>query len=301
MPARRKRKKKTKKIKPKNLIRFIVFIITVVLVSIFFFSKAVWSGKAKLSIVVGGDFTDVYVYVLDLSNDSIGTVVIPSKTWVDSSRQLGTWKLGNLWRVGENEKMGGRLIAETVTKNFEVPVYAWLKIEDEDFVNKNYLSRLGILFCSGETNLSIKDMVRVAAFFSFAKIHSEPIELLKSGILVESDREDGSFEIESDMPQRVKALSAQSEFLKGNVKVSLINVSGGTVDMSTVTSIVESMGAKVAFVKNDEEENSDCEVYGDRNLTYSIEKAFACENVSESTEGNFDIEIRLGKKFGERF
>jgi len=188
-----------------------------------------------------------------------------------------------------------------VTKNFNVPVFAWLKIEDETFVNKNYLSRLTSLLFSRETNLSIKDRIRVAAFFSSVKIKSEPIVLLETGSLVVSDREEGSFEIGPNIPQAVRVLSAQSEYLKGNVKISLINFSGGSVDVSEITSIVEAMGAKVAFVKNDEERESDCQVRGSRELTHLIEKTFDCKNISEKTDSNFDIEISLGKKFGERF
>ena len=68
-----------------------------------------------------------------------------------------------------------------------------------------------------------------------------------------------------------------------------------------VGKIVESLGTKIAAIDNLKEEDFDCVVKGkDLKLDKRFALVLGCE-VSKDTSGNFDVEIKFGKKFLQRF
>src|SRR3990167_7826494 len=73
----------------------------------------VWNGKEKVSVVVAGT-NKVVISVFDPGTSEITNIYIPGETQVDAARELGTFRIKNIWRLGENEKIGGVLLSETV-------------------------------------------------------------------------------------------------------------------------------------------------------------------------------------------
>ena len=107
---------------------------------------------------VVNDENGAIVSVFDKQQGTITDIVIPGNTQVNVSRQLGTWKLASVWKLGENEKLEGVLLTETIIKNFKIPVNAW----------RDHLS--------GRTNLGVGDRL-LFWFFSLGASSGDKREI----------------------------------------------------------------------------------------------------------------------------
>lgn len=113
-----KKYKDSKKKKKSYLIFIVVVFLTLLAFLVFFLTRArYWDGKTKLSVVIN-ERDNVLISTFDPTLEEVTTVKIPASTQVEVSRSLGSWKLGSVWKLGKNEKVGGRLLQETIVKNF---------------------------------------------------------------------------------------------------------------------------------------------------------------------------------------
>ena len=78
--------------------------------------------------------------------------------------------------------------------------------------------------------------------------------------------------------------------------------SGFNNSASELGEVVEVLGAKMASIVKEEEEDSDCLVKSkDRRLGRKIAWIFSCQLDEKDLEGNFNFEVILGKRFAQRF
>ena len=125
-PAQRRKRIANFKRKGKRpLARLIVVALSAVFVLYLVLTTKYWNSKEKLSMAIISPEGAVVVSVLDPQNGEITNISIPKNTQVEASRQLGTWKIKSIWALGENEKIGGALLKDTVVKNFKFPVSVW--------------------------------------------------------------------------------------------------------------------------------------------------------------------------------
>src|SRR4030043_451288 len=299
MPARRRKRKSPKK-NYKLLLIAIVFLV-IGLIGIFLLKTKTWVGDSKLTLVINNS-KEIYIAVFDPVGDDITTIKIPGSVEVEVSRRLGKIRIASIWQLGEDENLDGILLAETVTKNFRIPVTSWGDKESLGFIKKG--SILSGLFKNYKSNLAFSDKLRLF-FFSLGvkEFKRTDIDLSQTSFLKAKKLTDGEmgYVVTDIMPQKLIVVSSDNLVSKKDLKVLLTNASGESLLSEKVGKVVESLGTKIAAVDNLKEEDFDCVVKG---KDIKIDKRFAlvlgCE-VSKDSSGNFDVEIKFGRKFLERF
>lgn len=312
MPSKRKRKRALKRgYTSRNggksrrgyyIIAALVVVLAVVLLYLFN-RPSLWDKEGKLSLVVGGS-GDVNVYVFNPTSEEIVKIIIPQNTQVDVSRELGTWKMGSLWQLGVNENLDGVVLAETLIKNFQLPINAWAS-EQANYYYEGELSGIAKAIIARKTNLSVIDRIRLALFSVGVKnFKKETVSLETSSVLEKTNLEDGSegFLVVRELPQKVKALFSDERISNESLRVVIYDHTGNRSGFKQVGGVMETLGAKVASVIRKDEQDFNCVVLAnDARVLKLVSGVFACNIEDGQVNGSFDIEIKIGRVFSERY
>lgn len=309
IPAQRRRRRAKTKAKKNGKKSFKKFLIAIFLAAFLFLLLTLqtrfWSSSTKSFLVVQKKNGDVAVSVFDPELEKITNIIIPKNTEVNVARQLGVWKLGSVWQLGENEKLSGRLLAETIVKHFKLPVVAWADWPAEGLSAGDLAGIAKGGFLPYKTNLGIGDRVRIGLFSMRIKnFKREDINLSESKVLKKTRLIDGEegYVLVGDLPNWLNALFSKPEIASTGIKAVIYDATGKVGVAEEVGQVVEVMGAKLASIKKEESEDFDCEIAGkEKEIVDEVAKVFSCRKLRESPEGNFDLEIRLGEEFARRF
>ena len=174
------------------------------------------------------------------------------------------------------------------------------------FFENNPLKLISALFKYLDTNLVIGDRIRLA-FFSLRTRNSKRVNIdlkdtsyLKKEELVSG--EEGFIKTET-VPNEMVIIFSEPNIAKKNLKAIIYNTTSQNQTAEEIGEILELIGVKVASIlKKDEEIETDCLIYSkDNDVEEIFAKLFACEISEKPMENKFDIEIKLGKKFADRF
>lgn len=263
----------------------------------------VWNGKDKVSVVYKYDNGDIGLTVLDPTLSESTTLVIPGGTQVDVARNYGTYRIKNVWQLGVDEKIGGLLLAETVTKNFLFPVSLWTGkspgLEQGDFG-----SIFNFIFIPGQTNISFCDRIRMSMFAAKVSVLGRnTINLGESRFLDKKILNDGDmgYFISGSISQRLTVYFLDNEMEQKDVKVNISDATGVAGVSEKLGEILEVMGGKIVSIdKKGSAEETDCFVAGgNQAIVKKIAYLFSCK--VEKRETSFDLDIRIGKIFAQRF
>ncbi len=229
--------RKYKRIEPKKniniLLKIILFIVLVV--SIFIYKLETIDSYNYINKSKNGD---TEVYVVNNKNDSYIKYVISKDTEFESSRNYGMYKNSSLWVLGEKEKIGGRLVAETLLKNMYLPVYLW---KDGEKTNLNF----------------------------FQKIKSMIIEK-KSGV--------SNYELEIDNIPNSVYINFSSPFINENTKIEVQDLTGEIGMIDKISKIIESLGGKITSNSKGYNPDLDCKVLGKKTEVQDVFKnIFECD------------------------
>lgn len=306
-PARRKQKRIRKKNRTSSSsaskFMFVVFLIFAV-IFLFRFTTKFWSKDSTLSVVFPQKSGDIEIASFNPSDNSISTLVVPGETQVRVARQLGTWRIKSVWKLGENEKVVGKLLAETVTREFNVPVYAWADSTFQGFTKSDPISIIKAASFIYKTNLGLGDKAKLA-FFSFgiknfkrSEINLKDTRFLTKNLLV--DGEEG-YRLTSDLPTSILAEFYDAILSKGNAKIKIIDDTGNSGVAESVGKISEVVGLKVASIQKEQSSQTDCLISGSNK--YAVKKLsllFSCVE-KDLGESNFDVIMKLGTDFSKRY
>lgn len=271
----RKAKKQKKKIKI-----WILPLLLLILLGVFVrIDTRYWNGKDKINLVQQNGDGSVVVKVYDPSLEEVVALQIPGDTEVSVSRNLGTLRLKNVWQLGINEGLEGKLLTETVTKNFLFPVFLWRGVK-------------------GETNLPFGDRLYLK-FFDIKTKNSErtEIDLWKSQFLKKMKLTDGEtgYKLQGEMSERLTSYFVDED-LEGK-KIYIKDATGISGIGERVGKVIEVMGGKVVTIEKGTLEDSDCVVAG--GLSKKVARVFSCKVGKGKTD--FDLEIVLGRQFAKRY
>lgn len=317
MPARNR--KKTRRLNNKRSKRktrlvktsFAIVVIITLLISLFMSSKY-WDGDNKLSIVIRENDGNVLVTTLDPASARITSILIPGNTEVELARQLGRIQLKNVWQLGRNEKLEGKLLAETVTRNFRFPVYTWGETNAKGFSESNLSSILSASIFPYKTNLKIGDRIRMG-IFALSVNNKDRIKYdltdtayLKKTIL--TDGEEGHV-ISGSFPQNLLVVYSDIEMSRLGATVVIRDASENDFIAKNLGEVVEVLGAKIASIDSNSVSNTffensgyDCLVGGkNEKAVEKISYLFSCRINEKIKEESFDLEIIIGKAFAERY
>lgn len=261
-----------------------IILLLVIVLTFFIFKNKSWNGVDKFSYVSSDTDGNVTVTVLDPKLLEVTKIKIPSDTEVNVARNYGVLKIKNVWQLGVNEKIGGKLLAETVTKNFLFPVTNW---QNDDDSNINFIDKIKI-------NIFLKKI---------NDIDKTEIDMGKGQFLIKAKLEDGTsgFKLPSNISGRLTSYFADTNLAEKNIKISIVDGSGKSGLAENLGAILEVIGGKIVSIdKKQNMDEFDCTVTGaNNNAVENVNNLFNCEIVKSETK--FDLEIIVGKKFASRF
>jgi hypothetical protein len=276
-----------------------VFIPLILVLSVFLYLKLstrYWNGHDKFAFVFENSSGQVEVTVLDPALGEETTLIIPGDTEINVARGYGTLRIKNVWQLGVNEKLGGGLLAETLTDSFLFPTNLWSGTD---------LSNVWkFIFSPKATNISFGDRLAAGIFaLRVSGINKTEIDLAKSQFLMKKTLMDGKpgFVLMGPVSSRLTVYFSDNNFAAKNLRFSITDATGSFNVAGGVGQVLEVLGGKVVVVDKKPIDNSlDCEVFGrDSSAVKKVASLFSCKKISGKS--NFDLEMRIGSKFAKRF
>jgi hypothetical protein len=247
----------------------------------------------------------VVISVFDPGLEKITNIIIPKNAEVDVARQLGRWKLGSVRELGENEDLEGKLLAETIVKHFKLPVAAWADAPASGFADGDILGIVKASLLPYKTNLGMGDRLKLGLFsIRINNLKRENIDFSEDNILKKVTLIGGEegYILAGRLPNYIIALFSNPNISSEGAVVVILDATGKANVAEEMGEVVEVMGVKLANIKKEEVDDFDCEVKGkDKELLEEIAQVFSCKKLKEIPEGNFDLEIRIGRDFSRRF
>src|SRR3989304_8770974 len=250
-PAQSKRLKRFKKTKTRghfSLKKLLLLLFVFVVLFILYRRSIHFGALSKLTVVMPDVNGDVIVTTFDKKAEEITRIELPGDTLVTLSRELGEWRLKSVWQLGINEKVGGKLLAETVTKNFKFPIFAWSETGGLGLTQEDLLSKIKAIFYPYDTNLGFGDRLTLAIFsLGVRNANRVEIDLSKTDYLNYTKLKDGveGYTISGRMPQNLIVVFAEPTMAEKGIRIILKNNSGIKNLSSEVAGVLESLGGKV--------------------------------------------------------
>jgi len=203
---------KGQKLKVKVIYIFVLILFLVFSFLIFIFFKVVTLEK--------------FIYVNKASDGSAEIISdsfkykIPADTELESARRYGKYKLSSLWQLSEKDEVGGKLITETIVKNYSLPVFLW---KDKNKSNLNIYQKIQVFFNGKKKNIDF--------IISSSKI--------PSSILIQF---------------------VDPTFIEVTPKIDVYDLTGSLNTLDRVSKIIEVMGGKITSNSKGYDENLNCEI-----------------------------------------
>ena len=267
-----------------------------------------WDGKEKFAVAYRLESGDVAVTLLDPKLSEVITLTIPGDTQVEVARNYGTMRIKNVWQLGINEKIKGRLLSETLTQNFLFPVFLWSESDAKSLGEGNLNGILRFIFIPSSTNIPFGDRLS-AGFFSLRiqEIGRSNIDLGKSQFLAKQRLNDGQngYILSGPVSQRLTVYFsdnyvANTYVADKSLRVGITDATGEPGVAEKMGQIVEVLGGKVISIDKNSVADTDCLVTGrDRIVIKKVANLFSCK--IGKVGGDLDLQISLGTAFAKRF
>jgi hypothetical protein len=270
-----------------------------------FCSASFFAGKNKLSVAIQGKNGEIIVSTFDPVTEEITNLTIPGTTQLTVSRQLGSWKVKSLWKLGENEKLGGALLSESIVRNFHLPISAWASESHIGLARGNVGQIIKSLFSFKGSNLGFGDKIKLAIFSlglgdgKRFELNMDETNYLRKEKLVDGEL---GYMPASKIPNSLLVVFGNQGYGQKGYKAGIKDFTGKALIGQEVGSTLEVLGIKVASVEKLDNADFDCRVSGmDKAMVGEISKIFECGSEIKNLEGNFDLVVELGEKFGKRY
>jgi hypothetical protein len=146
-------------------IKAMVFLVLILAFFLFLkFSSRYWNGNDKFAVAYPTTGGDAAVTILDPKLNEVTTFTIPGDTQVDVAKSYGTLRIKNVWQLGKNEKMGGELLAETITQNFLFPIHLWADSGAASLGEGSLPGIFKFVFSPSSTNIAFGDRLFSGVF-----------------------------------------------------------------------------------------------------------------------------------------
>ncbi|MCS7092221.1 MAG: hypothetical protein NZM26_02630 [Patescibacteria group bacterium] len=278
---------------------FLFLTFFVATISFLLVQDSLWDGRSKLSYAVYKE-NQIEVVVLDSDYKELNTIVIPQDTLVDVARGLGKTKIKNVYGIGINENLGGRLLHETTTFALALPAYHYVyykSYNSSEFFGRN----IRLIFWDSKSSFSFSERVKFFLFALFNKdIRKNVVNLAQTSFLRKAVLVDGSegYVKTPFMPQSVQSIFSVSDEI---FTVSIISHSGSAFNLDDLANTFASLGGKVISVKKIDEKKKTyfkngsrvlCELkVKDKKLGNEIRKYFQMCNINVIDQNEKSVEM----------
>lgn len=299
------RAQKKHKEKPSLWTKFIFLILFIFCFFIFLkLTTRYWSGDDKVAIAFKNDGGDVGVSILDPRLDDFTTLIIPGDTQVEVAENYGTLRIKNVWQLGINEGKKGRLLSESISRNFRFPVSLWSDSDAMSLKEGNFFTILKFVMIPKSTNIPFGDRVFIGLFaLQSGTANKSQIDLGKSQYLTKQKLSDGQigYVLAGKISEHLQVYFSDNEIAESSARVSIVDGTGKFGIAQIVGEILEVMGGKVVSIdKNNNLSDIDCLVSGkDKKIVKKISTLFSC--AKQEVNVDTDLQITLGVKFANRF
>lgn len=239
-----------------------------------FWSKGV-PLRSRMTVIVWGD--PVAVWSWERPTGRFSVLTLPAETVIDASYGRGTYSLDSLWRLGDIEKRGGKLLAQSLEEALAIPINGFA------------------------ADLRLADFLRYTFAKTFARAGSvttiDGSQFLKKRILA-----DGSEELAFDserFDRETQALFEDPRIRKEAMRVAIVNTTGSAGFAQRVGRLVGKLGALVVSVSSSERPSVECEVVGEKDALVTITAQvlvaqYSCLEKIGVGEGRADLTLYLG-------
>lgn len=301
-PYRSKRDAKTISIRFKKLFYLFAFAICV-FVLLALTKGERWDKTSKFSLVVQKQNGDIAISTFDNTAGSITTLLVPGDTEVVSARNFGKFRIKSVYKLGKSEGIGGKLLAETVTRYFRFPTNHWSEDMGAELASGNLLNLFKGITSPYSSNLSMATKLQLAIFsLKVNENDRETIDLKDTSFLSSQTLKDGEmgYVTTSKVPNKILLLFTDAKISENQTTVSIIDHTGEFGLADEFGRVLETLGAKVAVIERQDEDDIDCTVSSENEyLSKKISDLFDCR--TENGESNFDLVVAIGRSFAERY
>ncbi len=259
----RKSIKGTKSIKSNRSIKIFFVLLIFILLGYFVFlifrvltlDKFIYVNKVGVG--------DAEIIIVDPKADKTIRYLIPAENELDSARSYGNYKLGSLWTLSQKDENEGKLVAETITKNYSLPVFLWKN-------GKN-------------SNLSLYQ--KISAFLSRNRFSEYDLK----------------FDSSSNLPNYVFINFVEDQFVQTVPKIEVEDLTGDSTLAEKISKIIETTGGKITSNSKGYDKELDCKIVTKNSKIAKIYlQLFNCELILDKNL-NGDLKLSLGAKFAQRF
>ncbi len=312
MPAQRNRKRLVKykngKKKRFSFVKIFIFVLVPLALIIYLLtSSKYWNGNDKVSIAIKKSDGDVLITTLDPQVEEITNLLISGDTQVELPRQLGTMKIKNVWQLGVNEDLDGKLLAETITYHLKFPVYIWADKQAAGLTSTNLYSLAKAVVLPYKTNLTVSDRLRIAGYtIRVNNANRIDLDLSRTSYLTKSTLKDGEqgYVVAGSFPRRLLVVFSDPDLSNSASTVVIKDFTNSASAANQVGEVIEVLGAKVASIVDEDGDinGAGCIVKGaNERFVTIIADLFTCEAVIAELEGTFSLEISISDSFVKRF
>ena len=308
MSARRKQlhgRKKNTTVYRKIIGYALVLVIFLLAFLYFTGTRKFWNGRDKVSIAIRSNSGDVHVVTFDPKTQEMLQITIPGNTEAEVARGLGIWKLTSVWELGEKESLQGLLLSRTLNKHFKFPVFLWADAQADGFFKGDIDSVITATLRPYKTNLGLGDRISIA-IFSLRVKNTKRVELnlQDTTYLRKTTLTDGSegYRVVGSIPGDIAVIFSDSTASKSTFRVGIKDMTGKFGIAEALGEVIEVFGGKVFSIEKGSEADSGCKVSAKvAQNAAKIALLFPCSVVDQPPDGNFDLEITIGKKFMEDY
>ena len=307
MPAQKRkvRNYRPKKTNPAKIYLIYIFGVLVLIAIPFLykniFSRKYFNGVDKMSLAVQEKSGDVSILVFDPVRQEITKVRIPGDTQVEVAGGLGVWKIKSIWELGIDRKLDGHLLTKTLTNYMKFPVFVWAGSDAIYYFENNLSKMLSLIIKPQKTNLNLADKIALSFFsLNVKNTGRREIDLSETSFLKKKVLTDGNegFVLSGQDSPILYSYFSDYNFSDKALRVLIKDATGKAGLADNAGEIVEVMGGKIASIIRVNEEESVCNVSGPNSkLSDLTARVLGCTISKESYEGNYDMEILLGKLF----
>ncbi len=266
-------------------------------VTAFFFVATKWNDQGNLVLATPGENGDILLYTLRPGNLTILT--IPHDVQLVTGRGLGEWPAESVWKLGHDEKVGGYLLASSITRSFFIPVTAWGS-PVANLLMGGPVDRVRFVLTPFETNLTFPQKLQIV--WQLSKLQSADIEQVdaqKIGLVTEDLN--GVKRAKTGTERVLAAIFATTNVSKNLITVGVVDATGGgTRAVPLLSNVLGVLGMKVVSVDRRQEGTFICQIRGNSTITILVSRVFGCENKGNDA-GSFDVEVTLGKDFEQQY
>lgn len=307
-----------RKTKPFFLLRrFLLLAGAALLVGIFWKSFSSWQDRlwipgARFTVLVAEEDPTLYSY--NPKSKELFIISFPANTEVEAARGLGTYLLGKLWALGEQENLSGELLASSVSRVFGLPIDGWMGPGGKSFFEPAGLSWPAVFLKAvfsglGETNLTFFDRLNTLLEVApVSRVYRKEISLEDKKVIVKSRLSDGvaGFKVVPEQARVVfEVLQDEAVFEEGKT-VEIVNATDKTGLGTSVAGVLSTLGARVVGTQTRREDVDDCVVRFKKSAAGSLTARkivgiLKCGREEKDSGAFADIEVLLGEKFAKRF